>query len=144
MIKAFDPSHLDLIDPLDWFLEDVNIRQNILDINGAPGCYLNSVFSLRGDCVAVIGGLANGRALNVWAYVSKSVEKYPILYHKALRDQINYWIEELRLIRVQSVVLRDNYRAINQHVSLGFVIEGVMRKSSYSGLDQVLLARVID
>lgn len=144
MIKNFSPKHLKNLDVLECFKGEPGLFDSVLDIYEAPGSYVRTLFSVRGEVLAVFGGLTNMyKTMSVWTIADKKIKDYPITYHKALKNQMDLWIERLGLIRLQSVVEADNVVALKQHKKWGFEVEGTMRKSSWRETDQILLARVL-
>lgn len=142
-LVPFHPVHLSgLTNMLECYEEPQMLVDSILKIYGAPGSYIWTLLSLRGEVVAVFGGLAHLHVANAWAAATKLVKDYPVAYHKALKEIIEYFETELGTIRIQSAVDVDNQPAIRQHLKMGFVNEGVMRKNGPKGQDQILFARV--
>ncbi len=143
-VVKFEPSHLEVLNPLDCYKGSPGLFETVLKLNGVPGSIISTLFSIRGEMVAVFGVLSSpyAKAMSIWAITDKNVSKYPVGFHKVFKRQLKYWEEALGVVRTQSVVDVDNDQAVSQHLRCGFEIEGTMRKSGWRGQNQYILARV--
>ena len=135
--------HLDQLDPLPCYDGEPKLLECARNFYGAPGSLMHTLTSIHGEVVCVYGGLTLMRTMSTWAIVGKQVLKYPLAYHRTMGKQIDWWFEELRLNRMQSVVEVENERALKQHLKWGFEVEGRLRKSRWDGKDQFVLAKVV-
>jgi hypothetical protein len=142
MISKFLPEHLEQVDPLDVYSGENNTKKLILEVYEAPGSHIRTLFSVRGEVLAVFGGFANGHKMSIWAYASKLIYKYPKQYHSSMLKVIEEASKEFSLVRMESVIFADNIVALKQHKALGFEVEGLMRRSGPKGQDEILLARI--
>lgn len=139
-ILPYKEGHLDFLVPLDVY--DKDAKETIERHCHNPK---HAVYTLvKGfQIVGVVGCCETEKhVLSIWAIVDKSVERFPIFYHKSLRNLIDGHVDALGIRRVQSVVASSNDRAIAQHLKLGFEIEAHMLKSGPRGEDQFLFRRL--
>ena len=142
MIREFTPGDILNMDMLDCYLRDTGTVEFVMGLYEASEHYLRTLLSVRGDVVAVFGGLIEGRNMSVWAAVDKLVSKYPVLYHRTIKEDIERMAYENNILRVQSIIFADNERAYRQHLMWGFSPEGVLKKRGPGGEDQVMFARI--
>ena len=63
-----------------------------------------------------------------WAVTSKLVEKYPVFFAKTVWDKINEIIEDMQLVRLQTLVDSEHIVSQKWLERMGFTNEGLMRK----------------
>jgi hypothetical protein len=89
-----------------------------------------------GGCISMWPGAAE-----LWMAMDLEGTKMPGL-PIAVREQVNEWIESLKLDRVQATVSADWGAGIRFLEWLGMKREAIMRKFGPDGIDQMLYARV--
>lgn len=131
MLKPDTKQETDLVDDYTAFLD----------------CYIKNGLAytlIADDRIIASGGVV--RLLpgsgEYWSLVTPWIHRYPIAFFKAAKERLESMILDLRLHRVQSTVRTDDKRAVKFLLSLGFDIEGLLRKYSPDGLDHYIMGRV--
>ena len=141
-VRPFKISDLFEMPPLLGCYEgDFDLPYKIATISRVPGVEVATVVADQRP-IAVIGVTISDKVGSLWAAASEAVSKYAIGYHKALLKEIARVVEKYDLVRIQSMINADNEKALKQHLSMGFEIEGRLRRSSPLGKDELLLARI--
>lgn len=84
---------------------------------------------LNGNIIACAGVLPLWKGSGEgWAVTSPLVEKYPVTFAKSVFLKITEIIEEMQLIRLQTVVDAEHTVSQNWLKRMGFKDEGLMRK----------------
>lgn len=143
-IRAFEKADIIHMDLLPYYSREIDTKGSILGMVEAPDSIRRTLLTVRGEVLAVVGGLIHYQAMSVWAAVSINILKHPKAYHKGMAELIDRTIDEFNLARVQSIVAADNLKAVKQHKLWGFVCEGLMRKSGPGGKDEYIFAKVVD
>lgn len=93
--------------------------------------------------LAIFGGfLITPDVMQGWGIVSKEVNKYPISFHRTMKDLIPYIMNKTPIRRLQISVRVDLDNGFKWANKLGFVCEGRMRNYGRDGSDYYLFARV--
>jgi hypothetical protein len=78
----------------------------------------------------------------MWALTSDLCSKYPLAFHRKVKELLEYYTKLNKLRRVQMVVRRGYSQGFDWAVSLGFEPEGILRKYGPEGDDYVMMGRV--
>lgn len=132
--RPFQASDLDLMDYYDW---------SQYDHQAALYCekLIPNATYFDFDRILACGGLNiiyRGFA-EAWVYLPKDAGKTSVMI---VKDQLQEWIEQYQLIRVQATAMADWRNGCRFLEWLGMQYEGRMRKSSIDGRDQALYAWV--
>lgn len=130
-IVKYEPSHLENFTPKYCH------KSELVQINTEAVTFMRD-----GVPIAIFGGyLLFPGCLQVWGLVSEEIHKTPIAFFKSAKLLLEYYIDTLKLRRVQINVRTDYPEGWRWAVALGFKSEGVMTKFGTDGSDHWLFAR---
>lgn len=93
--------------------------------------------------IAIFGvGYVHGKCLGAWSLLSEEVKKYPKTFHKTMKKLMYDVFEKSGADRLQTLVDADNVAAIRHNEVMGLTREGLLRKMSLSGKDQVVFSLI--
>ncbi len=127
----------------DHFLQ-INTGERHKHENVAPRQGFTAVtLFFKDEIVGIVGGnlIAPG-ILQAWGLISDSVSKCPISFHKTVLGLSSYYMDLLKLRRIQFSVRDDFERGIEWANRLGFYPEGLMRNYAMDGCPHWLFSRV--
>jgi len=113
------------------------------DLGEISTCNGSVTFLVDDEPVAIFGGFFISQGVfQVWSLMSESVRKYPLAFHKSVKEMIDHWFERLNMTRMQMSVRVDHVEGARWAELLGFSCEGTMKKYGPTGDDHKLFARV--
>ncbi len=120
-----------------------SVHKTYADINGCvPNALVWTIYE-EDKIYAVFGitfmweGVAEG-----WAILTYDIYKFKVMLHKRVKNAISYYINAMKIRRLQATVKYDYVAGIRWIESFGFKREGLMQGFGPEGSDYYLYARV--
>jgi len=142
-IIPFKPEHLVAIRLRDYGGSDLDwLAIGKMYEAGGPAFSGEVDGHLLGSAGIVIGQKPFERIGEAWVWVPHEVVRYPLFFHRTIRDMVVEVKRAKGLIRIQTAVPVLNIEANRWIKRLGFVAEGVMRRGGADGVDVIRYAMI--
>lgn len=135
-IVPFRPEHLNgLVNVSEPELQGVKVEASLADSIGWTGMENDEVLGIIGVKILWAG------VGDAWAVFTPQAQKYMLSISRKAKRGINTFMEEQKLVRLQTVVRVGNAVALRWAQWLGFHTEGYM-EWYYGGMDYLIMAKL--